>query len=201
MCIRDSFKRAEEVLIEESGKPPYWDRRSQLLHADILRQLAEVRQNLDNYSGALDTLNKYESFGYTDSFLASSKSWILFKLKHYDEAIEVPKSGLEKGQNTLNILGILFSVTGEREKAIKTLTAAYKYEKSLDGAGQGATPLNNLGEVFRETFIEDSAVNSWTRAIKLPDGCTHILPSLNLAIIYIESLPVSYTHLTLPTKA
>ena len=58
----------------------------------------------------------------------------------------------------------------------------------MGAAGQGATPLNNLGEVFRETFIEDSAVNSWTRAIRLPDGCTHILPSLNLAIVYIESL-------------
>ena len=173
------YKQAEETLLKTLGPPPYFDFETKTLHADILRQLSVVRQNLDDYQGAIRELDRYEKkFAYSDPYLASSRAWIYFKQKKYPAAIQVAKEGIRRGENTLNILGILYSVTGEREKAIKTLKAAYNYEKSLGAVGQASTPLNNLGEVYRETFAESSAVDVWLQSLRLPDGCEHILPSL-----------------------
>ncbi len=185
------FKKAEQVLFEEYGKPPYIDYRQQILHSEILRQLGTVRQNLDLYQQALNNLNEYESYGYTDPYLESSRAWIYFKLKQHEKGIEEAKNGIRNGAaigNNLNILGILYSVTGEKEKGIQTLAKAYDFEKSLGSYGRSATPLNNMGEVYRELFKEDQAASSWESALRLPDGCEHILPSLNLAIIHIEGL-------------
>lgn len=185
------LKKAEDILYKKHGKPPYYSRIKQLTHSDILRQLSIVRQNLDNYQGALNTLNEYEISGYMDVYFYSSKAWILFKLNRIEDAIKIAKKGLKTNSNlggTLNVLGILLSVNGQREEAIKVLTQAYEYEKMFGASGQPATPLNNIGEVYRETFNEQSAINSWQKAVSLPDGCEHILPSLNLAVISMESL-------------
>jgi hypothetical protein len=43
-----------------------------------------------------------------------------------------------------------------------------------------------VGEVYREIFREDEAILSWDQAVRLPDGCEHILPSLNLAVVHLE---------------
>ncbi len=194
------FKKAEKILFEDFGKPPYVDYRQQLLHSEILRQLGAVRQNLDLYQQALDNLNEYESYGYSDPYLQSSRAWIYFKLKQPEKGIEEAKNGIRAGSaigNNLNILGILYSVIGEKEKGIQTLLKAYDFEKSLGSYGRSATPLNNMGEVYRELFKEDQAANSWESAVRLPDGCEHILPSLNLAVIHIEGLRLKLAEIAL----
>ncbi|NMC63419.1 MAG: hypothetical protein GYA55_09670 [SAR324 cluster bacterium] len=71
---------------------------------------------------------------------------------------------------------------------MKVFREAITYELSMGRIGQPATPLNNSGEVYKEIFREEDAERSWLRATSLPDGCEHVLPSLNLALIYIDEL-------------
>jgi tetratricopeptide (TPR) repeat protein len=75
---------------------------------------------------------------------------------------------------------------GERESSLDVFREAVKYELSLGSAGQPATPLNNAGEVYKEMFSEDKAESNFLKATKLPDGCDHVLPSLNLSMLFIE---------------
>lgn len=184
------IKKAQEVFEKKYGKPPYFSSKEKYLHSDILRQLSLIRQNLDNYEGALATIKEYEIYGYNDPYLIASKAWILFKLKRYAEAIKICEDEIKKGGNSaniMNVLGILYSVVGQREKAIKTLNSSYQYEKSLGTLGQAATPLNNMGEVYREIFQEPEAAAAWEKALYLPDGCEHILPSFNLSVVQIDA--------------
>lgn len=187
-------KQAEKLFLERAGSPPYQpESRNDLYHADILMLLSQARLNLDDYQGALNTLDKYEQLGYASSRLPASKAWILMKVGRLDEAIKIARAGLMAGANpghTLNILGILLSMTGERQASLDVFREALRYELALGSYGNPSTPLNNSGEVYKETFDESSAKKSWLRAMQLPDGCEHVLPSLNLALIYLDELNV-----------
>jgi len=113
------------------------------------------------------------------------------KLKRINEAIEVARNGLLDGadpKRTWNILGILLSVSNERELSLQAFAKAIQYELSLGGVPQVATPLNNAGEVYREIFKDEFAESAWQKALRLPDGCEHILPSVNLSILYTDQL-------------
>jgi tetratricopeptide (TPR) repeat protein len=185
------IKRAMQLFEEQNGKPPYPDFLIKAEHAHMLHLLSQIRLNLDNYQGALDAIETYAASGYYQPWYPGSKAWILMKLGKLTEAITTAKMGLlsgaEKGR-TLNILGILLSLSGERESSLQIFDQAIRYEFSLGEMGQPATPLNNAGEVFRETFEEMKAERAWLKATGLPDGCEHVLPSLNLAILYLEQL-------------
>jgi len=159
-------------------------------HSKILYLLAESRLNLDNYQGALDTLEVYER-SYWDSWFPGTKSWVLWKLGRTEEAIQVAQEGLLRGANpgkTYNILGILFSSVDNRALALQSYANAIRSERMLGALGMIATPLNNSGEVYRESFKDNHAEASWIKALSFPDGCEHVLPSLNLAILYIDDL-------------
>jgi tetratricopeptide (TPR) repeat protein len=159
-------------------------------NAKIIQFRSEARLNLDDYKGALRLVERFERT-YWDSWVPGSKAWILMKLRRVDEAIEAAQSGLLRGADstrTYNILGILYSLKGNRNLALKSFAQAIRAELALGSMGQAATPLNNSGEVYRELFQEDLAEGSWIRALSLADGCDHILPSLNLAILYIDEL-------------
>lgn len=183
------IKKTMLLLEEQYGPPPYHDLLVRSEHAHILHLLAQIRLNLDNYQGSLDVLEQYTNYGYYQTWLPGSKAWVLMKLERLDEAIRIARLGLmsggEKGR-TLNILGILLSMSGDRENSIRVFKEAIIHEMSLGSMGQPATPLNNSGEVYRETYQEDLAERSWKKAISLPDGCEHVLPSLNLAILFLE---------------
>ena len=183
------IKQAEKLFYEDNGSVPYSDHLLKSQHAHILHLLSQIRLNLDNYQGALDTLNQYASLGYYQDWYPGSRAWILMKLGKIEEAIKTARLGLltraEMGR-TLNILGILLSVNGEREASLKVFKDAIAHELSLGKLGQPATPLNNSGEVYREIFEEDKAERSWLKSVSLPDGCEHVLPSLNLVVLYIE---------------
>lgn len=185
-------KQAEKLFLERAGNPPYQpESRNDLYHADILMLLSQARLNLDDYQGSLDTLAEYERLGYESSRLPASKAWILMKLGRLEEAIKIARAGLMAGANpghTLNILGILLSMTGERQASLDVFREALRYELALGSYGNPSTPLNNSGEVYKETFDETNAKKSWLRAMQLPDGCEHVLPSLNLALIYLDEL-------------
>ena len=158
-------------------------------HARILYLLSEAKLNLDNYQGALETLNRFEKV-YWDDWLPGTKAWVLMKLKKIDEAIKVAQAGLIRGADlsrTYNILGILLSLKGNRELALKAFSNSIRAEMATGGS-QISTPLNNAGEVYRELFLDNYAEAAWRKAINLPDGCDHILPSLNLAIILIDEM-------------
>jgi tetratricopeptide (TPR) repeat protein len=75
---------------------------------------------------------------------------------------------------------------GEEQNSLDVFREAIAYEQSLGTDGQPATPLNNSGEVYRELFDEERAESQWIRATSSHDGCEHVLPSLNLALLYIE---------------
>jgi len=156
----------------------------------IIQYRAEARLNLDDYAGALRLTERFERT-YWDDWLPGSKAWILMKLRRVDEAIKVAQVGILRGADetrTYNILGILYSLKDNRRLALQAFKQAIKAELALGGSNQAATPLNNSGEVYRELFEDDLAEAAWNRALQLPDGCDHILPSLNLAILYIDAL-------------
>lgn len=184
-------KRAEELFEAKHGPPPYTNYVHQIQHAHLLHLLSQARLNLDNYGGALQTLDRYESYGYYQDWYPGSRAWVLMKLGRLDDAVEVARVGLLAGAEpgrTLNILGILLSMQGERERSLEVFRRATAYEFSLGSMGQPATPLNNAGEVHREIFEEGEAEQSWLKATRLPDGCEHVLPSLNLATLQLEQL-------------
>ncbi len=184
-------KQAQDLFFKKNGQPPYTDFIAQSEHAHILYLLSQARLNLDNYQGALDVLDEFTSFGYYADWYAGTRAWVLMKLGRVDEAVKVARLGIalgaEKGR-TLNMLGILLSMTGEREQSLQVFDQAIRYEMSLGSAGQPATPLNNSGEVLKEIFKEDKAQAAWLKSTSLPDGCEHVLPSLNLALVYLDEL-------------
>lgn len=186
--LRRAYQFFEEQYgteVENSMNKEVWQQNAMLLYL-----LAESKLNLDDYQGSLDLLNRYEKT-YWDKWFPGTKSWVLWKLGRTDEAIQVAQFGLLRGAEpgkTFNILGILFSAKGNRRKSLEAFGHAMKAELTMGSRGQVATPLNNSGEVYRELFDDDMAEASWLKATSLPDGCQHILPSLNLAILYIDSL-------------
>ncbi len=168
-------------------------------HARLLYLMSEARLNLDNYEGALKTLDRFGAL-YRDSWYPGTRAWVLMKLKRVDEAIQVARSGLILGAEpgrTYNILGILLSMKGHRELSLEAFGRAINSELLLGTLGQAATPLNNSGEVYREIFQDDLAEASWLKALQLRDGCDHILPSLNLAILYTDELRLFQAQRTL----
>ena len=184
--------KAEELFEKQFGTdrdgtldPTGWRHNAHLLYL-----LAETRLNLDNYEGSLATLDRFEK-RYWDTWYPGTRAWVLMKLKRLDDAIQVAQSGLLRGADparTYNILGILLSLKGNRTLSLEAFRRAIQSELALGGMGQAATPLNNSGEVYRELFSDDLAEAAWLKAISLPDGCEHILPSLNLAILYADEL-------------
>ena len=184
-------KQAERLFTERYGPAPYQSLEHQQQHANILYLLAQVRLNLDEYEESLKTLDLFTSYGYLSSWYPGTRAWVLMKLGRIDEAIKVARVGTLLGSEpgrTLNMLGILLSMKGEYQSSLDVLKKATAYELSLGKSGQPATPLNNSGEVFKEMFAETQAESSWIKATSLPDGCEHVLPSLNLTLLYIDQL-------------
>jgi len=108
-----------------------------------------------------------------------------------EEAVAEVEAGLARGASpgkSYNILGILLASQGQKELALRAFANAARSELALGSLGQVATPLNNSGEVYREIFREDQAETAWLTALSRPDGCDHVLPSLNTAILSIEKL-------------
>jgi len=190
-------KQAQALFEEQHGKPPYRDLADKREDKELLYLLSQTRLNLDNYQGALDVLDQYTKRGYFDEWYPSSRAWILMKLGRLPEAIRVAQTGMlvissntEKGQ-ILNMLGILYSMNGERPISIDIFKQAVALELSEGKSGQPATPLNNVGEVYKEMFEDDKAETSWLRATGMPDGCDHVLPALNLSLLYLDQLNLS----------
>jgi tetratricopeptide (TPR) repeat protein len=194
------IKRAEELFEKEHGAPPYREQTVQLEHANIIYYESQIRLSLDNYKGALESLDRYASLGYISDWYPGSRAWVLMKLGRVQEAITVARAGIlasaEPGR-TLNMLGILLSMNGQPQEALEVFRKAIASEFASGNDGQPATPLNNSGEVFKEMFDEDKAESSFLRAISLPDGCEHVLPSLNLALLYIEQLKLDAARSTI----
>lgn len=194
--------RADEIFEEEYGKPPFAIGFFGELHEEISNLIVQAKLNLDDYTGALELLTKLELLGYAKEWMPSTKSWILMKLGRLDEAIEAARQGIrlygESGRS-LNILGILLSMKGEPQKSLEIFEQAVEIELSLGQKGQPATPLNNSGEVYKELFADRKAEASWVQAKSLPDGCEHVLPSLNLALLRIDHLDLQGANDSLAT--
>lgn len=159
-------------------------------HARILYLLSEAYLNLDDYAGSLKVLDRFEK-RYWDDWYPGTRAWVLMKLKRVDEAIRVAQAGLLRGAEparTYNILGILLSLKGNRNLSLEAFGRAIRVESAMGGLGQVATPLNNAGEVYHELGRDDLAEAAWLKSVKLPDGCDHILPSLNLSILLVDQL-------------
>lgn len=182
-------KRGLTLFTKQNGPPPYADNEARQAHMDLLNLLSNTRLNLDDYPGALAALDEFEAQGYYESWLPASRAWILMKLDRLEEAINTARLGLLAGGapgHTLNILGILLSMTDHKEESLRIFDQAMREELSLGESGSPATPMNNAGEVYRELFREEDAARLWQRALRLPDGCEHVLPSLNLALVRME---------------
>lgn len=185
------IKRAEELFEERWGPPPYSAAEQRIEHGHLLYLLANNRLDLDNYDGALEILDQFTRNGYYGDWYPGTRAWVLMKTGKVDEATKVARAGAMAGAEpgrTLNMLGILLSMQGQRSQALQVFRQAITYEMSLGDAGQPATPLNNAGEVYKETFSENEAEVSWLRSTSMRDGCEHVLPSLNLALLYIDEL-------------
>lgn len=185
------IKKADELFEKSYGKPPYVGRELRKEHSDMLYYLSQVRLNLDNYEGALEALDGFTALGYTADWYPGSRAWILMKLGNIQEAIRVARLGVlagDDGARTLNMLGILFSMNDQPQESLEAFRQAIAYEMSLGSEGQPGTPLNNSGEVYKELFDDEKAESSFLRATSFQDGCEHILPSLNLSLLYVEQL-------------
>lgn len=185
------IKAGERLFLEQNGPPPYASRSIEARHAQILYLLSQARLNLDDYIGALAILDDIKARGYITQSYAGSRAWVLMKLGRIEEAIKEAKLGLlmrAEPARTLNMLGILLSMNGEPESALQALKQAAKIEQSLGKQGQPATPTNNMGEVYKEMFEDDKAEASWVKTKSFHDGCEHVLPSLNLALLYLDQL-------------
>jgi tetratricopeptide (TPR) repeat protein len=185
------IRRAQELFEKENGTPPYASQLLQLEHGNLLYYLSQCRLNLDNYQGALDALDEYHRNGYRAEWYPGARSWVLMKLGRVQEAIKIARQGLLTGAEsgrTLNMLGILLSMNDQPQEALEVFRQAIAYEFSQGSDGQPATPLNNAGEVYKEIFDDVKAESTFLRATSLPDGCEHVLPSLNLTLLYIEQL-------------
>lgn len=183
--------RAEELFEKQHGQPPYASPALQLEHSNIIYYKSQIRLSLDNYKGALESLDYYASLGYMSDWYPGARAWILMKLGKMEDAISIARAGILAGAEpgrTLNMLGILLSMNGQPREALEVFRKAIANEFASGSQGQPATPLNNSGEVYKELFDDDKAESSFLRAISLPDGCEHVLPSLNLALLYIEQL-------------
>lgn|GEM_PF-1022337 len=185
------IKRAEELFEKMHGPPPYTTRLLQFEHGNILYYLSQIRLNLDNYQGALEALDRYQALSYHGEWYPGSRAWVLMKLGNIQEAIRIARLGVLAGEGsgqTLNMLGILLSMNDQSYEALEVFRKAIATEMSLGNEGQPATPLNNSGEVYKELFEDDKAESTFLRATSYPDGCEHILPSLNLALLYIDQM-------------
>ena len=185
------MKRAEELFEKRYGLPPYSGRELRKEHSDMLYYLSQIRLNLDNYQGALDALDRYNSLGYHADWYPGSRAWILMKLGRIPEAIAIARMGVlagDDGGRTLNMLGILLSMNDQPHEALEVFKKSIAYEMSLGIDGQPGTPLNNSGEVHKEMFDDEKAESSFLRATTFRDGIEHILPSLNLALLYVDQL-------------
>ncbi len=186
------LKTAEQLFEKRYGtdRANLTDRSAWQQQARLLYLLAEAELNLDRYQASLDTLDRFGKY-YWDTWYPGTRAWVLMKLKRVDEAVRVAQWGLFEGADqarTFNILGILLSLKGNREDSLTAFSQAIRAELRLGSLGQAGTPLNNSGEVYRELFSDDLAEASWLKALQMPDGCDHILPSLNLAILYGDQL-------------
>ncbi len=193
-------KQALSLFTQDYGKPPYSDPAPRFIHMDLLNLLSNVRLNLDDYQGSLDALDEYQKLGYYETWLPASRAWVLMKLGRLDEAIKVARMGMLAGADdgrTLNVLGILLSMTQDKEASLRVFNQAIQQELALGKMGSPATPLNNAGEVYRELFREETATRFWDRSLRLPDGCEHVLPSLNLALLNMEETKYAEANATL----
>ncbi|MCC6221819.1 MAG: hypothetical protein IT291_11320 [Deltaproteobacteria bacterium] len=186
------IEKAITLFEEQHGKNPDTLATMELWqdHARLLYLLSESFLNLDKYEQSLETLDRFGKY-YWDDWFPGTKAWVLMKLKRVDEAIQIAQAGLLRGAEagrTYNILGILLSLKRNRELSIEAFNRSIDAETLMGSLGQPATPLNNIGEVYRESFAEDLAERSWIDALSMHDGCEHILPSLNLAVLYIDEL-------------
>lgn len=194
------IKQAEKLFEEQNGKPPYYDQMLKVEHSSLLYYESQIRLSLDNYQGALESLDRYSAHGYSSEWYPGSRAWILMKLGRIQEAITVARAGILAGAEpgrTLNMLGILLSMNGQPQEALDVFRKAIANEFASGSDGQPATPLNNSGEVYKELFEDDKAESSFLRAISLPDGCEHVLPSLNMALMYIDQLKLESARSTI----
>lgn len=193
------LRNAEKLFMDAYGPDEAVPEDKSRYHLMLLYLLSESHLNLDQYEESLATLDRIEGL-YVADWYPGTRAWVLMKLKRIDEAIAVAQAGLlhrSDPERTWNILGILLSVSGNREASLEAFGNAIKAELSGLGNGQVATPLNNAGEVYREMFKDPLAEASWRQAVGLPDGCDHILPSLNLSMLYIEQLRLFQAERTL----
>lgn len=194
------IKRAEELFEKKYGLPPYSNLLQQEEHSNILYYESQIRLSLDNYQGSLETLDRYTQLGYSSEWYPGARAWVLMKLGKIQEAIKVARAGILLGAEpgrTLNMLGILLSMNGQPQEALEVFRKAIASEFSMGTDGQPATPLNNAGEVYKELFEDDKAESSFLRATSLPDGCEHVLPSLNLTLLYIDQMKFAAAASTL----
>jgi tetratricopeptide (TPR) repeat protein len=191
------LKQGEELFIKQKGRPPYSDEYTAMEHSRLLLALSQIRLNLDNYQGALDALEEFERHNYYNPNYFSSKAWILMKLGRIQEAIESARVGVlsTAGGAALNMLGILLSISNQPEASLRVFDQAI----AAEGDENAATPLNNAGEVYRERFMDIKAEQYWIKAKSLPQGCEHVLPSLNLAILLMEHLRLGAAKNSLDT--
>lgn len=184
-------ERAFTLFYEQNGSPPYLDLQADFIHQQLYNTYSQTKLNLDDYEGALKVLDEFVAKGYMANWYPASRAWILFKMGRIDEAIQVARAGILTGadpRRTLNMLGILLSANGQQKESISVFQHAIQLEEAFGGDAQTATPLNNMGEVYEEMFKDKEAERAYLRATGLPDGCEHVLPSLNLSILYMEQL-------------
>lgn len=157
----------------------------------ILLLEIDCRSDLDDYAGALKLISDFEDSFYDES-LAATKAWLLMKTGNLEESYKEAQRGvfLSGGSDTrsLNVLGIVQSIKRDREKSIRTFNEILFMLNAQGLVSQTSTPLNNVGEVYREIFQVEKAEESWSKVLTLADACEHVLPSLNLAHLYIDQL-------------
>ncbi len=148
------------------------------LKAMINLYLLNIKE--DNFSEALLLINKVININNNLDNLMMDKAFVLYKLKKYDESINICKDYLNKKKdiNCMNILGLNYFSTNDFDKAENILKKALSINKNSH------VILNSLGRIYHEKRDSNNAEKYLSKAYSIKSDSYEIIN--NLAGFYRE---------------
>ena len=133
-----------------------------------------------NYIYALNLINKLITDNYSNESIIKDKALVLYKLKKYNESIQICEKFLKKNNNLdlYNILGLNYLSKKDFDKSEEIFKKALEFEKN------NAIILNSLGRLYHEKRDSKNAEMFLLRAFKINNNSYEIIN--NLAGFYRE---------------
>ena len=158
-------------------------------YADILWNLRQAAMDLEDYQGALDWLEEYDSrFPPARPHLAG---WPLMKMGRIEDAREKMKQGLARARKSPEAYNSILNTMGAVEYESGDTQASYGYcLQILDRVEHGKGAIDavfytNAAESARDLLKLDEAEKHLLKATKYLGRYTYATPWLDLAALYL----------------